>query len=76
MARGAVARAGTGGNDVPTIWCRLCSTGYATVGEIPAKCPQCDRETKWTTSLLQLGEPLTLTEDDRRLLRGFRISTE
>ena len=58
------------------LYCRLCGTGYGSSGEVPIRCPACARETKWTTSPPHTGPSdgaLVFTENDRVLLRGFKI---
>jgi hypothetical protein len=64
---------------VPMIlYCRLCSTGYGTTGEVPIRCPQCGRETRWGTSPPRT-EPdpgWQLSVLDRRFLRSLRIGAD
>ena len=60
-----------------TLYCRLCHVGYGSVGEVPLRCPACDRETKWTTLNLGLpSEPVAVTPHDFRLLRSLRIAPD
>lgn len=58
-----------------TIFCKSCWAGYASLGEIPAICPNCEQETTWTTFARQAGPttPYRLTVDDRRFLRETKI---
>lgn len=59
------------------LFCKLCGQRYASVGELPAVCPICDRPTKWSTMAPHSsGPPLPLTVDDRRWLRSVRIDPE
>lgn len=60
------------------LYCGRCFTGYASIGEIPVKCPACDRVTRWTTSLPldRPKVPFALTLNDRRFLRSLRIDPE
>jgi len=60
------------------IYCTLCEASYVSVGEIPAICPNCQRETRWTT-FAPVTEPLgpyKLTKDDRYFLHSIDIQTE
>lgn len=65
---------------VRTLWCRLCSVGYASVaGDVPRICPGCDRETVWTTMAPVSDVPRfawELTFNDRRFLKTIRIDAE
>lgn len=54
-----------------TLWCRACDTGYASRGEVPSHCPQCDQIPNWTTT-----PPYKLTVNDRRFLEMLRIDPE
>ncbi len=54
-----------------TLWCRVCSVGYYSKGEVPATCPRCDQYADWTTT-----PPYKLTMDDRDFLRCNRIDPE
>jgi hypothetical protein len=60
------------------LYCRLCGVGYGSVGEIPAQCPNCRRETRWTTSpsTEALASTIMWTREDRRFLRSMRIGAE
>ena len=62
------------------LYCRKCSVGYASIGEVPPVCPGCERETTWTTvPKSKKRDPLipwTLSEMDSRFLRSIRIDAE
>jgi hypothetical protein len=61
------------------LYCRLCSTGYGSAGELPPKfCPTCKRETKWGPSPPTAQQPpgWRPSENDRRMLRAFKIDPE
>lgn len=60
------------------LYCRLCATGYGSTGEVPARCPSCQRETKWGSSPPRAVDAfaLALTDADRRMLRGLKIDPE
>ena len=59
------------------LFCKLCGTGYASVGELPIRCVSCNRETKWSTSPPHAsGPPLPLSIPDRRFLRSLRIAAD
>lgn len=60
------------------LYCRLCATGYGSTGEVPARCPSCQRETKWGSSPPRAvdGFALALTDEDRRLLRSYKIDPD
>lgn len=63
-----------------TLWCKLCGIGYASCGEVPTTCPDCLRETKWSTSPpARPGEapwPFLVSVKDRRFLRSLRIRAD
>jgi hypothetical protein len=57
------------------LYCTFCSTGYASIGEIPTRCPACDKITKWVTAGM-LDRPKVqweLSYQDRQFLHGLRI---
>lgn len=62
------------------LYCKLpgCGKGYASVGDLPVRCPSCGRVTKWGTSPVTDSQASALmwTAEDRRLLRSFRIAAE
>jgi hypothetical protein len=58
-------------NNAPVIWCTKCLAGYGSTGDLPAVCPSCLQETRWTTT-----QPYQLSENDRRFLRSLRITSE
>ena len=59
------------------LFCNLCGQAYASVGELPAQCPVCNRPTKWSTRAPHAsGPPLPLTVPDRRFLRSMRIAAD
>lgn len=54
------------------LWCRTCVTGYASVGELPALCPNCGQPANWSDTL----EPRVryeLTFNDKRFLRSINV---
>lgn len=57
------------------LYCSRCWVGYASIGEIPAKCPACDRVTRWATQL-PADVPKVgweLNANDRKFLKALRI---
>lgn len=60
------------------LYCSRCWSGYASIGEIPARCPACDRVTRWATSLPvdQPKVPWKLEPADRRLLQALKIQAD
>lgn len=61
---------------MPLIVCRLCGTGYASIGEVPPVCPACEQETTWTTVPSGYAAPkpdYKLTLNDMRFLRSMKI---
>lgn len=62
---------------MPILYCRLCDKGYGSTGEIPERCPDCGRVTKWSTAPMREREASAIawTADDRRFLRAFRIAS-
>ena len=79
MLRAGVARAASGAQEGDVmgsviLYCRMCNQGYASVGELPALCPSCERPTRWSTMAAHTsGPPLPLSVDDRRFLRSLHI---
>lgn len=62
-----------------TLYCKKCSAGYASLGEVPRVCPACEQETSWTTAMPMSSDPRVPYEvslNDRRFLRSLRISPE
>lgn len=63
-----------------TLWCRKCRVGFVSVaGDVPRVCPDCERETTWTTMLPRCGDPMIsydLTTNDKRFLRSLRIALD
>lgn len=59
-------------------YCSRCWTGYATMGDLPAKCGACDRVTRWVESLPldQPKVPYELNINDKRFLRSIRVASE
>lgn len=59
------------------LYCRHCSTGYGSIGEVPLKCPACDRVTTWTAYFPQPEPkvPYTLSINDHKFLRSLRIQS-
>lgn len=60
------------------IYCRRvgCGAGYGSTGELPIVCPTCNQPTTWGSSpqfAEKFGAFLALTENDRRMLRAFKI---
>jgi hypothetical protein len=58
------------------LFCRKCSTGYASVGEIPITCPSCGEQTTWSTAALLTVDGWKPTRDDRRFLKAGKIAPE
>lgn len=63
------------------LFCTRCGSGYGSIGEIPPRCPACDRVTTWSTSapVQPMPEPRVrweLNVNDRRLLRSLRIQSD
>lgn len=68
---------------MPTVvlYCRLCWAGTAIRGAEPKACPTCRRQTRWQRVCVELADrkpsarqgKFTLTDDDKRFLRGLRI---
>jgi hypothetical protein len=60
------------------LYCRKCSVGYGSAGEVPPVCPACERETTWTTAPKKRdpAAPWTLSVMDARFLRSIRIDAE
>jgi hypothetical protein len=62
------------------LYCRKCSVGYGSVGEVPRVCPACVEETTWTTApkvkKREPRVPWTLSTMDARFLRSIRIDAE
>ena len=65
---------------VMILYCRMCQTGYGSVGEWPRTCPSCERVTIWVTSPPHSWKDdtdgWTPSENDRRMLRAFHIAPE
>jgi hypothetical protein len=63
---------------VTTLWCVLCGVGYASLGEVPAVCPECNQETRWNTSppYQPPRAHYVLSYNDRRFLRSLGIQTD
>ena len=61
-----------------TLWCIKCWAGYASIGDIPAVCPGCDQETRWTTRVPVASPrvPYRLTRDDVRFLTTVGIKPD
>lgn len=53
------------------LWCRMCRTGYASVGERPELCPECKKVPHWTRT-----PPYVLSGNDRRFLKSLRIDPD
>src|SRR5262249_44049356 len=63
------------------LYCSWCASAYGSLGEVPARCPSCDRVTHWSTEPLppaadQPKVPYVLTWNDRRLLKSLRIQVD
>ena len=59
------------------LFCRKCGGWYAVGGVIPIECPQCHRDTSWTTDQLRSPRvPYALSAADRRLLRHWGIAAD
>ncbi len=57
--------------DPITLWCQKCSTGYASVGEVPQFCPECNEYPNWSTR-----KPYRPSLMDKRFLRSIKIDPE
>jgi hypothetical protein len=59
-------------------YCSRCWTGYATMGDLPAKCGACDRVTRWLEALPPNPPtvPYKLEPMDRRFLKSIRIAID
>lgn len=60
------------------LYCTRCWTGYASIGDVPVKCPACDRVTRWVTKF-PTDTPMVkyaLTPKDEALLHALRIDPE
>ncbi len=57
--------------DPITLWCQHCQTGYASVGEVPKWCPECNQYPNWSTR-----KPYKPSENDKRFLKSIRIDPE
>lgn len=59
------------------LYCRRqdCGAGYGSIGEVPAICPSCGQPTRWGSSPPRAVQAptLTLTVEDRRFLRSYKI---
>ena len=62
------------------LYCRRegCGAGYGSVGEVPAVCPSCQQPTRWGSSPPRAVDSfaLALTDEDRRVLRSYKIDPE
>ena len=62
------------------LYCVKCTTGYASIGEVPTRCPACDRITSWTTTIPVMPGPepkipWKVGINDKRFLRSIRIAS-
>lgn len=56
-------------------WCARCHAGYASVGELPHVCPNCEQPAFWLS--FTESSPLVaweLTYNDRQFLRQIRVT--
>ncbi len=60
------------------LFCTRCWTGYASIGEVPVKCPACDRVTRWVTKFPQDRPtvPYVLSVNDAQFLKALKIDPE
>ena len=53
------------------LWCQSCTSGYASVGEVPMICPECKQAPHWTTL-----KPYKPTVNDAKFLKSIKICGE
>ncbi len=60
------------------LFCTRCWTGYASIGEVPVRCPACDRVTRWVTKFpeTQPKVPYILSVNDATFLKALKIDPE
>lgn len=61
-----------------TVYCSRCWTGQTFIGAWRAKCPACDRVTRWLTASMldRPKKPYELSRKDRALLFALWIDPE
>jgi len=50
------------------LWCQACQSGYASVGEVPAICPECKQVPHWSTL-----KPYKPSVNDVKFLKSIKI---
>lgn len=62
------------------LFCKLCGEPYEAVNEIPNVCPDCHKETSWSTTApvrsIPPKDPYKLTFNDREFLKKIPITPE
>jgi hypothetical protein len=55
-----------------TIFCKFCKVGYASLGELPPVCPECNAPAHWITEPAETW-PFRLSRNDKQFLRSIRV---
>jgi hypothetical protein len=62
------------------LYCRRCEAAYASVGDLPVRCPACGQLTRWGTSPAHSQAPapvgLPLTRDEVAFLHAIKVDPQ